>query len=125
MPREGRLIHAASGTILLGRVRWCDSFACKLRGLMFRSRLEPGEGLLMVERVASRSGTAIHMLFMAFPIAVVWLDEAFRVVDKTLARPWRLAYLPAQAACYTLEAEPDLLDHVQIGDRLTFEAIDE
>jgi uncharacterized membrane protein (UPF0127 family) len=92
---------------------------------MFRGRLEPGEGLLMVERKASRSATAIHMLFMAFPIAVVWMDEAFRVVDKALAKPWRLAYVPAQAACYTLEAEPGLLDHVQIGDKLIFEAIDE
>jgi uncharacterized membrane protein (UPF0127 family) len=91
---------------------------------MFRRELAPTDGLLLVERRAGRSATAIHMLFMAFPIAAVWLDDGFCVVDKVLARPWRLAYVPAQAARYTLEARPELLERVDIGDVLIFEAVD-
>ncbi len=121
MVKVGRLLHAESGRELLSRVRWCASYDCKLRGLMFRRALEPGEGLLMVEPRANRTGTAIHMLFVSFTIAVVWLDDHLCVVDKVCARPWRLAYAPSVPARYTLEADVALLDRVDIGDCLVFE----
>jgi uncharacterized membrane protein (UPF0127 family) len=125
MSKIGRVLHGTSHVVLLERVRWCGSFFCKLRGLMFRRELAQGEGLLLAEPYASRAGTAIHMLFMAFPIATIWLDGEFNVVDKVYAKPWRLAYVPAKAARYTLEAHPTLLDMVQIGDKLLFEAQDD
>lgn len=123
MPKIGRLIHQNSGDILLTEVHWCSSFVCKLRGLMFRRQLHEGEGLLLVEGFESRTATAIHMLFMAFPIAVVWFDTSFRVVDVKLARPWRLAYVPKSPACYTLESSPDLLAEVKVGDVLIYEGL--
>jgi uncharacterized membrane protein (UPF0127 family) len=61
------------------------------------------------------------MMFMAFPIATIWLDESFAVVDKVLAKPWALAYVPSRSAKYTLEAAPELLDRVAVGDTLAFE----
>lgn len=121
MAKIGRVVHQATGKVLLSHVVWCDSFVCKLRGLMFRTQLKPGEGLLMAEPYASRSATAIHMLFMRFPIATIWMDKKFRVVDVVYARPWALAYVPSTPARYTLEGPPELLDQVQIGDILVFE----
>jgi len=123
MNRVGRLTNTATGKVLLPRVRWCSGFFCKLRGLMFRKALEPGEGLLMVEPRASRSGTSIHMMFMNFPIATVWLNGDWQVVDVVHAKPWRLMYLPAQPARYTLEADPAILGAVSIGDELVFEEV--
>ncbi len=120
MARIGRLIHKQRGDTLLEQVRWCSSFGCKLRGLMFRRELAPGEGLLMVEQRESRSATAIHMLFMNFAIATIWLDTSFRVVDSVLAKPWRLAYAPGKPARYTLECVPAILEHVDVGDELVF-----
>jgi len=120
MSRVGQLINSQTGAVALEHVHWCSSFFCKLRGLMFRRTLGPGEGLLMVEPAAGRVTTSIHMFFMAFSIATVWMDSQFTVVDKVLAKPWRPFYMPARAACYTLEAAPDLLERVEIGDRLAF-----
>lgn len=91
---------------------------------MFRRALGQGEGLLLVERRASRSATSIHMFFVPFPIAVIWLDGDFRVVDKVLARPWRPFYAPREAAQYTLEATPELLDEVSEGDVLEFRVVE-
>ncbi len=125
MSRLGHLVLQTTGEVLLTRVQWCSSFACKLRGLMFRRQLPPGEGLLLVEAYESRASTAIHMLFMAFPIAAIWLDSSFRVVDKVLAKPWRPAYAPARAARYTLETHPDVLNRVSVGDVLSFEDVQE
>ena len=124
MARVGRLINTSTGITLLSHVRWCDSFLCKLRGLMFRSHLEDGEGLLMVEPRASRSGASIHMLFMSFSIATIWLDDSMCIVDTVLAKPWRPAYVPAKPAKYTLEASSELLNKVSVGEKLTFEPIE-
>ncbi|MBN1121429.1 MAG: DUF192 domain-containing protein [Anaerolineae bacterium] len=122
MNKTGRLIKQSTGEVLLDNARWCSSYFCKLRGLMFRRRLEPGEGLILVETGESKMATAIHMLFMAFPIATIWLNTDFEVVDKIEALPWRLYYAPSKPAQYTLEASPDLLERVEIGDRLAFES---
>ncbi len=123
MRRSGDIVQLrrrSTGEILLARLRWCASFACRLRGLTWRSGLAPGEGLALVERSASRMGASIHMLFVSFPIAVVWLDSGGRVVDTRLARPWRPAYLPHAPAQYTVEAAPALLELVAVGDELEF-----
>ena len=88
---------------------------------MFRRVLAEGEGLLFAEAGSSRIGTGIHMLFMFMPLGVVWLDEAFRVVDHKRALPWHPAYLPDRPARYTLEASVEVLDSIAVGDTLAFE----
>lgn len=108
-------------TVILARAKWCSSFWCKFRGLMLRPPLPPGEGLLFVHQRESKVETTIHMLFMRFPIAVIWIDAAGKVVDKTLAKPWRLAYAPQAPAQYFIEAGAELLDRVAIGDTLRFD----
>jgi uncharacterized protein len=112
--------NTVTGAVLLDRARLCSSFWSKLRGLMFRRTLPEGEGLIFVYGRESKMNASIHMLFMAFPIATVWLDKDHRVVDKTLAKPWRLAYAPRLPAQYVIEARPGLLERVTVGDHLTF-----
>jgi len=119
--KVGNLVNKATGDVVASRIRWCESFGCKLRGLMFRRTLEPEEGLLMAAASASRTATSIHMMFMAFPIAVFWLDDSYCVVDKVLAQPWHLAYAPSIPARYTVEAHPDLFERIQPGDTLEFQ----
>ncbi len=112
---------AETGETLLNRVRWCTSYWCHLRGLMFRSQLDPDEGLCIVYRSESMAGASIHMFFMRFAIAAVWLDREFRVVHAALAKPWRPYYAPSKPAQYVLEAPPALLERVAVGDRMAFE----
>jgi hypothetical protein len=115
-----RLRHKPSGLILLSEVKWCDTFVSRLRGLTFRRPLTEQEGLVLVERRESRMDTSIHMLFVSFPIAAVWLDSGFRVVDKCLAEPWRPFYAAKAPAQYVLEAAPSLLQKISLGDELEF-----
>jgi uncharacterized membrane protein (UPF0127 family) len=102
---------------------YCDSFLKRFRGLMLRSSLRENEGLLLVEPHESRSDSSIHMLFMRFDIAVIWIDRNYQVVDVKLAKKWRLAYVPDHPAQYILEAHGSRLHDFHIGDRLTFENI--
>jgi len=106
------------GERVLMRVRHCSSFLCRLRGLTFRRRLSDGEGLLLVGHRESRADAAIHMFFVFFSIAAVWLDRDGRVVDAQLARPFRPLYVPRAPARDVLEGPPALLERVRIGERL-------
>jgi hypothetical protein len=105
---------------LLGQVRRCASFLCRTRGLTFRGALGEEEGLLLVGNRENRADAAIHMFFVFFPIAAIWLDRDRRVVDAQLARPFRPLYMPKGPALHVLEGPPAILDRVQIGDVLEF-----
>lgn len=86
---------------------------------MFRRALEPEEALLFMESGESRVATSIHMFFVPFSIAVVWMAADGTVVDAQLAKPFRPYYAPKAPAKYYLEAAPELLRWVRIGEVLT------
>ena len=61
------------------------SFGARVRGLIGRRGLAPGEGLLILKC------NAIHTFFMSFPIDATFLDKNDRVVRVVRnIRPWRL-----------------------------------
>jgi uncharacterized membrane protein (UPF0127 family) len=99
---------------------YCDSFMCRLRGLMFKSSLAADRGLMLVEGRDSRLDTAIHMLFVFMDLAVIWINSDKVVVDTVLARAWWPAYAPSQPARYILEIHPDRLGEFKIGDHIEF-----
>lgn len=103
------------------RIRYCQTFLSQLRGFTFRTRLSPDEGLLLVGRRDSRLDSSIHMLFVPFELAVVWINSQMQVVDKTLAKPWRPAYFSKQPARYVLEIHPLRWEEYQIGDMVQFQ----
>lgn len=105
------------------RVGYCDSFACRLRGLMFRRSLGPDEGLLLVGGRDSRADSAIHMLFVSFDLAVFWIDSELQVVDKVLAKSWRPAYIPARGARYILEIHASRIGDYAIGDKVLIHSV--
>lgn len=125
--RYRQVVHAESGQIILQKARWCDSFGGKLRGLTFR-RQPPGpqadcDGIVLVEKGESRLNTAIHMLFVFFDLGVLWVNDKGRVVDKKVARAWRPVYAPRAPARYVIEADPAIIERVELGDPLRFEEV--
>jgi uncharacterized membrane protein (UPF0127 family) len=111
----------ARGETLLSRVKWCDSFGAKLRGLMFRRAIDPDEGLVLAESRSSIAATSIHMFFVPFDIAAIWLDDDRRVVHTALAKAWHPYYASPRLARYVLEGPPALLQRVAVGEQLRFE----
>jgi uncharacterized membrane protein (UPF0127 family) len=112
--------NATTGKLVAARTKWCTSFLTRGLGLMFHPPLREDEAYIFVEGRESRSLTTIHMLFVFFPIAVIWLNARKRVVDKVLARPFRPYYAPASPAQYYLECHPNALESADLGDQLEF-----
>jgi uncharacterized membrane protein (UPF0127 family) len=102
------------------QVKYCDTFLTQLRGFTFRSDLARDTGLILVGKRDSRVDSSIHMFFVSFDLAVIWINSDMQVVDKVLARSWKPAYFSKQPAKYVLEVHPDRWDEFQVGDRVQF-----
>jgi uncharacterized protein len=102
------------------RVNYCDSFLDRLKGLMFRKQLPQNEGIVLAESNESRINSSIHMFFMKFDIATIWVNTKGIVVDVKLARRWRPYYAPSAPARFTIETRPEYLSLFKIGDQLAF-----
>lgn len=78
-------------------VMLADSFLTRLAGLMFRRRLPPATGLLLVPC------NSVHMCFMRFAIDVVYIDKEYTIIKvvKNL-KPW-LSVSMCSRAWATLE----------------------
>ena len=105
------------------RIKYCDTFLTQLRGFTFRSRLSRDEGLLLVGTRDSRLDSSIHMLFVSFDLTVIWINSGMQVVDKVLAKSWRLAYFSKQPARYVLEIHPERWGVYEIGDTVQFKDV--
>lgn len=101
-------------------VSYCDTFWSRFRGLMFKPSLDPNHGLLLVDKKDKRLDSAIHMLFMNFDIAAVWINSTKIVVDVKYARKGQLMLIPQQPASFVLEAHPDQFGNFQVGDSIIF-----
>ena len=72
--RSVRVANRTRGVVLGTRVAVADRWWLRLRGLLGRSELGQGEGLLL------RPCKAIHMAGMAFPLDVGFLDAEGRLI---------------------------------------------
>lgn len=98
-----RLVNSENGAVIARRVAVARSLFDRMRGLLGRDSLPPGEGML-IERCSS-----IHTFFMRFPIDVVFLDRRMAVVKVSRhIAPWRLA--SAFGAASVLEMAAGALD---------------
>lgn len=114
----------ANRSVLATTVEVADSIISQGRGLMFRSSIPDDYALVMeVENdgLLSRgpSRQLVHMLFVRFPIDVVWLvdDEVTRVERM---QPWR-SFAMAKAD-RILELPAGATADVNEGDRVFLES---
>ncbi|MHC1784802.1 MAG: DUF192 domain-containing protein [Anaerolineaceae bacterium] len=99
----------------------CTTFFSRFRGFMLKGKINSSEGLLFVGEHPSVMNSSIHMFFLRFNLAVIWLDAEKRVVDRKLARAWHPYYAPRAESLFIIETHPDRLSEFSYGDQLDFE----
>lgn len=106
-------VRRSDGTTLLERVEVASTFFERLRGLLGRKGLAPGEALLIVPC------NSVHTCFMRFPIDVVFLgrDGAVLAIARCL-RPWRFYACRGAFAALELSAGSSHRLKIAAGDRL-------
>lgn len=94
--------------------RMADTFWTRLRGLIGRKALPPGEGLVI------RPCKGVHMWFMRFPIDVLYVGEDDRIVDVDEdLRPWTIGR-PRRNSRYVVELPAGTVRRTgtRVGDRI-------
>jgi uncharacterized membrane protein (UPF0127 family) len=106
--------------VLGKRIALADRWWYRLRGLIGRSELEVGEGLVL------RPCRAVHMAWMSFPLDIVFLDSRGRVVATYHGLPpgartrWHsealdALELPAGTLVRTGTVNGDMIVYTEVG----------
>ena len=101
--------------VISDKIKLCNSFFSKLRGLMFSRKLKDNECLIL------KNASAIHMLFVFQSIDVVWLNENKKVIDKKEEiKPFTFLIKPKTRAHYVIELPAEKAKLFKLGNKVDF-----
>lgn len=108
-----QIYRDAEAQPLFARVTWARHAWERMRGLIGRRPLAPGEGLLLTPCAA------VHTCLMRYPLDLVFLDR-FGVIVKCLenVRPYRFAWAPRARHTLELPAGSVRASGLAVGERL-------
>lgn len=112
------LRNATTGKTIMQKHRVAGSVFRRFKGLMLEKRENFDYALVFELGSESGIGASVHMMFMRFPIDIIFLDAAKKVVDKATLMPWALNYTPKKAAKYFAEMPEGKGKQISIGDKL-------
>ncbi len=92
-------VRTSDGALVCDRCQVAESTVARMRGLLGREGLAPGEGMLI------HPAPSVMTFFMRFPIDVVFLDREKTIVKVVSSLPpWRLASARRAVAALELAA---------------------
>ncbi len=120
MPRPAGAVvlrREVDGQVVCDRCLVADTLPRRMRGLLGRRELLPGEGIVM------RPGWSIHTAFMRFPIDVVFIDANQVVLEVVPGlKPWRTAVCRGAHDVVELASGECARRGLEAGDRVTWAA---
>lgn len=100
----------------------CRTLISQMIGLMFRSHIPADYAMIFVMKKPASIG--IHMLFMRFPIDVIFLNEKKIIVAMAHLKPWT-GHKAMKNIKYIIETNPGAIERykLSIGGQMEFEGI--
>ena len=114
---EVAILNATRNTMLGERISVAETSLSRMKGLLGKTGLEPGTGLLIYP------SQAVHTVAMRFPIDVLFIDRKWKVVHlQPQLVPNRMTGIHWRARC-VLELPSGTIGKTstQIGDQLSVE----
>ncbi|MDP7180636.1 MAG: DUF192 domain-containing protein [Candidatus Woesearchaeota archaeon] len=105
--------------ILVNKLRFCNNFLNKSIGLIFHKKLID-KGLVFPYKKDKK--VPLHMIFVFFPIDIIYLDKEKKVIEiKENFKPFTF-YTPKNKSRYVLELPENTIKKTktEIGDILSF-----
>ncbi len=111
--RTATIVNETRGGVVCERAEIADNPWTRLRGLLGRRSLPPGEGMLLTP------SPSIHSAFMRFEFDAVFLDREMRVVRIVERIPrWRMRGAKGARSVLELAAGQSVVRPLQVGDVL-------
>ena len=107
--------------ILTDKIKFCKNFLNRSIGLILHKKLK-NKGLVFI--YSKEEKISLHMVFVFFPIDVLFLDKNKKVIEmKEKFRPFSF-YTPKKRAKYILELPEKTIKktETEIGDKIKFKA---
>jgi hypothetical protein len=106
---------------LIEKSKVANSFLKRFKGLMFSKK--PDYALIFELKKEGKLNASIHMLFVFFPIDVVYLNSEKKVVDiKLNLKPFALNYTPKKKAKYFIEFPAGIIEKkISLNEELEWE----
>lgn len=94
----------------------------QMLGLMFRGGIQPDFAMIFLMKKASYVN--VHMLFMRFPIDVIFLNEEKKISGLVRLNPW-LGYKSMRNIKYVIEMKAGTIErfNLSVGGKMEFEEI--
>jgi uncharacterized membrane protein (UPF0127 family) len=109
------ILVGPDGQIVWERCELADGPVSRMRGLIGRTRLPRGRGMLV------RPRWFVHTAFMRFPIDVIFLDRDLKVLaTREHVPPWRAAAHPRAHSVLKLAAGETEALGIRGGDKLAW-----
>lgn len=107
------ILNLTRGNVLCERVLIADTPLPRMRGLLGRSSLHAGEGILL------QGVPSIHTAFMRFDFDALFLDARLRVIRVVpRLKPWRAVTVKRAASVLELAAGEAARRGVEVGDQI-------
>jgi uncharacterized membrane protein (UPF0127 family) len=117
--RNSIVLVGPEGQVVCERCELADRFIARGRGLLGRTELGHGHGILI------RPTWSIHTAFMRFAIDVVFLDADLRVLKiSPRLGPWRAAFRRRAHQALELGAGECERLALRVGDRLAWGSLE-
>jgi uncharacterized protein len=97
------LFNKTKNKKIIENVKFAKTYAQKTKGLIFEKPDHFNYALIFEFSKETRHKASLHMMFMRFPIGVLFLNKEKKVVDIAELKPWQLNYTPKQKAKYAIE----------------------
>ena len=111
-------LRREDGRIVCESVLVADTIVRRMRGLLGRKSLPPGEGILL------RPAWSIHTAFMRFPVDVVFIDPEQVVIRiESRLRPFKTASCRGAREIVELSAGECERRRLEVGDRVAWASL--
>jgi len=108
----------SNGKTIMKKIKHAKTTWQRTKGLMFEDKKKFDYALIFDFPIESKIGTSLHMIFVFFPIDVLFLNKEKKVVDKVTLPPFQPNYTPRKAAKYVIEMPQGKAKTVKIGNKI-------
>ena len=115
------LINSSTNQKIIKKTKIANTSFLRFKGLMFEKNENFDYALIFELTRESKIGSSVHLMFVFFPIEIVFLNSQKIVVDKATLNPWKLNYTPKKPAKYFIELPVGNKKRISLNEKIEWD----